>query len=245
MVSIGKNMIAIFGENAVRIQVRVAETPRDPVREINSPAFLKALRDGTPTAERAFRDLVRHMRAPLIRFIGKWFRETESVEDVFQETFMAAHLSLPRFEGKCRLTTWVYSLAQHKIMDRLSEKYRPGRGGAPWCAQACEVEAADPRPDEAAHHSLLTARIRAVAETIPEMYREAWRLRDVEAMSGEEAAEALGITPTLVRVRLHRARSLIAAGLKRERPGLFGDLRAGISGGGRPGSGRLSPAPAR
>ena len=136
------------------------------------------------------------MRAPLIRFIGKWFRETESVEDVFQETFLAVHLSLPRFEGKCRLTTWVYSLAQHKVMDRLSEKYRPGRGDhVILCAQACEVEATDPGPDEAAHQSLLIARIRSVAETIPELYRKAWRLRDVEAMSGEEAAEALGDHP--------------------------------------------------
>jgi RNA polymerase sigma-70 factor (ECF subfamily) len=233
MVSIGKSMIAIFGKTGVEVRVRVAEIPRNPAREINSPAFLKALRDGTPAAERAFRDLVLHMRAPLIRFIGRWFRETETAEEVLQETFLAVHRSLPRFEGKSRLTTWVYSLAQHKAMDRLSEKYRLGRGGENPCAQAWEAEATDPRPDEAAHQSLLIARIRAVAETIPGLYREAWRLRDVEGMSGEEAAEALGIAPTLVRVRLHRARCLIVARLRKERPGLFGELQAGIRARGR------------
>jgi RNA polymerase sigma-70 factor, ECF subfamily len=245
MVQIGKSMIAIIEKMDVRFEVRVAEKPRDPSLGINSPAFLKALRDGSPASKRAFRDLVLHMRAPLIRFIGRWFRETESIEDVFQETFLAVHLSLPRFEGKSRLTTWVYSLAQHKIMDRLSEKYRPGRGGAQVCAQTCEVEAPDLRPDEAAHQSLLIARIRSVAEALPELYREAWRLRDMEAMSGEEAAEALGITPTLVRVRLHRARCLIVDRLRKERPGLFGELQAGVFAGGQTGPGALSRTPAR
>jgi RNA polymerase sigma-70 factor (ECF subfamily) len=222
MASIGEIMIAIFGKTNIHVQVRVAETPRDLAKEVNSPAFLKALRDGSPAAERAFRDLVLHMHAPLMRFIGRWFRETESVEDVLQETFLAVHRSLPGFEGKSRLTTWVYSLAQHKVMDRLSEKYRPGRGGADLCGHVPEGEATNPLPDEAAHQSLLIVRIRSAAGTIPELYKEAWRLRDVEGMSGEEAAEALGISPTLVRVRLHRARCLIVARLKKEQPGLFG-----------------------
>jgi RNA polymerase sigma-70 factor, ECF subfamily len=228
-----EKMIAIFEKVAVQVQVRVAEMPRDPAREINSPAFLKALRGGSPAADRAFRDLVLHMRAPLIRFIGRWFREAETSEDVLQETFLAVHRSLPGFEGKSRLTTWVYSLAQHKVMDRLSEKYRLRSGRENLCAQAWEVEATDPRPDEAAHQSLLIARIRSVAETIPGLYHEAWRLRDVEGMSGEEAAEALGITPTLVRVRLHRARGLIAARLRKEQPGLFEESQAGSNGCGR------------
>jgi RNA polymerase sigma-70 factor (ECF subfamily) len=68
---------------------------------------------------------------------------------------------------------------------------------------------------------MLIERVRAAAEAIPGIYREAWRMRDLEGLSGEEVAEALGITPTLVRVRLHRARSLILAQLRQESPALF------------------------
>jgi RNA polymerase sigma-70 factor (ECF subfamily) len=217
-------MLALCEELAVRVEVRVAERPLDPVQEINSPAFLKALRDGPPAGERAFRDLVARMRSPLLRFIGRWLRDPEAVEDVLQETYLAVHRSLPRFEGKSRLTTWVYSLAHHKVMDRLAEKYRLGGQESSWEPDP-DPEAADPRPDERAHRALLIARIRSAADGIPELYREAWRLRDVEGMSGEEAAEALGITPTLVRVRLHRARNLIVERLRRERPGLFAETR--------------------
>lgn len=216
-------MFAVLEETGLGIEVRVAERPRDLAREINSPAFLKALRDGSPAGSRAFRDLVNHMRAPLARYIGRWFRDPEAAQDVLQETFLAVHRSLHRFEGKARLTTWVYSLAHHKVMDRLSEKYRPGQGADRAGLEGLEVEALDPRPDEKAHQALLVALVRSAAGELPELYREAWRLRDVEGMSGEEAAEALGITPTLVRVRLHRARSLIVARLRKERPGLFGE----------------------
>jgi RNA polymerase sigma-70 factor (ECF subfamily) len=216
-------MVAVIEEIGVKVQVRVAETPRNPAVEINSPAFLMALRGGPPAAERAFRDLTLHMRFPLIRFIGRWLRDTEAIEDVMQETFLAVHRSLPRFEGKSRLTTWVYSLAHHKVMDRLSEKYKPGYGVEQAPEQGWDVEAPDPWPDEKAHQTLLIKQVRAAADSIPDLYREAWHLRDVEGMSGEEAAEALGITPTLVRVRLHRARNLIVARLRRDRPGLFGN----------------------
>lgn len=217
----GEGMVAVLEETQVRIEVRVAGKPQDPARGINSPAFLKALRNGPPAAERAFRDLILHMRAPLMRFIGRWIRDAEAVEDVLQETFLAVHRSLPRFEGKSRLTTWVYSLAHHKVMDRLSEKYKPGYGVEHSPDPGRDLEASDPRPDDSAHQTLLVREVRAAAQVIPDLYREAWHLRDVEGMSGEEAAEALGITPTLVRVRLHRARNLIVAKLRRDRPGLF------------------------
>jgi RNA polymerase sigma-70 factor (ECF subfamily) len=216
-------MIALLNEIEVRVEVRVAGKPRDLAREINTPAFLKALRNGPPAAERAFRDLTLALRLPLSRYIGRWLRETEAIEDVLQETFLAVHRSLPRFEGKSLLTTWVYSLAHHKVMDRLAEKYRPGQGGEPFSGAEWDVETLDPRPDERAHQALLIARIRSAAEAIPELYRDAWRLRDEEGMSGEEAAEALGITATLVRVRLHRARNMIAARLRQDCPSLFAE----------------------
>jgi RNA polymerase sigma-70 factor, ECF subfamily len=214
------DMFAVVEETG-RFQVGVAETPRYPAFEIDSTAFLEALQDGTPAAERAFRHLVRHLRAPLTRFIGRWFPETEAIEDVLQETFLAIHESLPTFAGDLSLTTWAYSLACEKAMSRLPEEYVSGNSIEAVFAHYREFETRDPRPDEAAHRSKLIALIRSAAETLPEHYRVVWRLCDLEEMSGEEAAEALGITPTLVRVRVHRARGMIAARLRNDRPEIF------------------------
>jgi RNA polymerase sigma-70 factor (ECF subfamily) len=159
----------------------------------------------------------------LSRYIGRYFRDQDLIEDVLQETYLAVHRALPRFEGKSKLTTWVYSLAYHKVCDCLSEKYRSGR-------QAPEAEAAGWEPespatpiDVALHQARLAAWIREAAEEIPELYREAYRLRDQDGLSGEEAAEVLGISATLIRVRLHRARCLIVERLQKRFPAAFAE----------------------
>jgi RNA polymerase sigma-70 factor (ECF subfamily) len=216
-------MQAVLERTETRVAVRVAEKPLDPLREINSAAFLIALRGGPPAASRAFRDLVRALHAPLARFAGRWLRDPDHVQDVLQETFLAVHRGLAGFEGKCKLTTWVYSLAHHKICDRLSEKYRPGGAREEASEQGWDLESPDPRPDETVHQERLLRCVRAAAEALPPLYREPYRLRDLEGMSGEEAAAALGVSPTLIRVRLHRARCLIEAGLRARHPGLLED----------------------
>jgi RNA polymerase sigma-70 factor (ECF subfamily) len=209
----------------IRIELRVAGGPRDVVEEINSPAFLKALRGGDRAAERAYSVLVRGLRGPLGRYVGRWFADAHAVEDILQETFLAVFRGVGRFEGKSRLTTWVHSLARHKAMDRLQEKYRGEaavRADAGVFGGEPTGESRVPPPDEMAHRTLLIARILAAAAAIPAVYRETWRLRDIEELSGEETAARLAIDPVLVRVRLHRARHLIGAHLRESVPALDG-----------------------
>lgn len=216
-------MLAILEPKTRILSVKTAEKPLDPMQEINSPAFLKALLDKGPAAPRAFRTLVKAMHPPLARYAARWFRDPDLVQDVLQETFLAVHRALPRFEGKSKLTTWVYSLAHHKVCDRLAEKYRAGQRQAEEGEHAWELESPDPRPDDALHQSRLVACIIEAAETLPPLYRDAYRLRDIEGLSGEEAAESLAISPTLIRVRLHRARTLIVERLQKRHPGLFAE----------------------
>lgn len=209
-------------ERAVRVgvTVRVAGKPLDPGQEINSGIFLKALMDGPPVSIRAFRTLVEGMHPLLARFIGRYTRDADQIQDLLQETFLAVHRALPRFQGKSKLTTWVYSLAYHKICDRLAEKYRMSKEvSESW--EGWEPESREPGADECLHQTRLMQWIREAAEEIPVLYREAYRMRDVAGLSGEEAAEALGISPALIRVRLHRARSLIVEKVRQRFPAAF------------------------
>jgi RNA polymerase sigma-70 factor (ECF subfamily) len=196
-------------------------TVPDPLREINAPEFLEALLDGTPAASSAFRKLVETVHPHLVRFIGRRFRDPDLIQDVLQDVFLAAHRSLPRFEGKSKLTTWLYSLAHHKVCDRLAEKYRMGPAEPGFWGSGWEMESAAPLPDERLHQSRLVRWIEEASEGIPELYREPYRLRDVEGLSGEEAAAALGISQTLIRVRLHRARCLIVERIRKRHPSAF------------------------
>jgi RNA polymerase sigma-70 factor (ECF subfamily) len=201
----------------------VVGTAPDPMGEVNAPEFLEALLDGTPLASIAFRKLVETVHPHLVRYIGRHFRDPDLIQDVLQDVFMAAHRSLPRFEGKSKLTTWLYSLAYHKVCDRLAEKYRIGYPDTSALGPEWELESAAPLPDERLHRSRLVRWIEDASEGIPERYREAYRLRDVEGLSGEEAAAALGISTTLIRVRLHRARCLIVERIRKRHPAAFAE----------------------
>ncbi|MEO6094594.1 MAG: hypothetical protein ABIW76_02595 [Fibrobacteria bacterium] len=55
-------MPAAYEPKEIRVEMQTAEIPLDPLREINSSAFLKAFLGGSPATERAFRYLVRHLQ---------------------------------------------------------------------------------------------------------------------------------------------------------------------------------------
>jgi RNA polymerase sigma factor (sigma-70 family) len=192
-------------------------------REINEPEFLEALRSGPSRSPKAFRRLVEITHPHLSRYVGRYFSCEDQVQDVLQETYLAVHRALPRFQGLSRLSTWVYSLAYHKVCDRLSEKYRDGYPQAGVEAEGWDLEIRETPVDERLHQSRLLQWIRAAAAEIPLHYREAYRLRDLEGLSGEEAAAALGISITLIRVRLHRARCLIVERIRERHPSAFAE----------------------
>jgi len=60
------------------------------------------------------------------------------------------------------------------------------------------------------------ATIRACIERLPENYRAVLKLRDIEELSTQEVSEMLGMTPTAVKVRLHRARQALSTLLRKE-----------------------------
>jgi len=193
-------------------------------QEINSPAFLAELRSGRPRCQRAFRRLVLVTHPKLVRFLGRYLRSSECVQEALQETYLGVHRGLARFEGKCRLTTWIYSMAYRKACDCLAQKYRRnyleaevGTDGDIWEDYGNQ----EAPPDEALHQTRLVQEILSAAKLLPEMYREAYQLRDVDGLSGEEAASVLDISETVIRVRLHRARRLIGEGRGKKLPSLF------------------------
>ena len=58
--------------------------------------------------------------------------------------------------------------------------------------------------------------VRACIAQLPDNYRTVLMLRDIEELSTQEVAETLGMTPTAVKVRLHRARQALSTLLRKE-----------------------------
>ncbi len=136
----------------------------------------------------------------------------QEAEEVMQEAFISAFRALPRFEGRSQLGTWLYRIAYNAALMRLRRRRAPTFSlDEPWETDDGELV---PRqfvdwtavPDS----MLLNKELRGVLETalaaLSPSLRSVFVLRDIEGLSTAETAEALELTETNVKVRLHRAR---------------------------------------
>lgn len=134
-------------------------------------------------------------------------------EEIAQETFLRAHRALPEFRGEACLHTWLYAIASRLCLNRLaSADRRLLRGDDEALATAPSGE---PSAAAVLERAELDAAVREAIAALPDERRIVVVLRDVEGLSYEEIAEALGLEPGTVRSRLHRARLDLKAKLER------------------------------
>ena len=141
--------------------------------------------------------------------------ETEA-EDGAQETVINAYRHLASFRGEAKFSTWLTSIATNEGRKRL----RKAKGAAEESIEEQEEEyegdftpapLTDWReiPLEALERKELREMLRVAVAELPGIYRQVFALRDLEELSIEETARALGINPGAVKVRLHRARMML------------------------------------
>jgi RNA polymerase sigma-70 factor (ECF subfamily) len=174
--------------------------------------LLVALRAGEPAA---FRTLVESNSANVYNLALKLLGDEQEAEDVLQETFLSAYEALGRFEGRSKLSTWLYRIAYNASLMRLRKREKmttfsldqpPAGTGDDGLLMGPVLIDWSTVPDD----QLLTAEARkemdeAISD-LPESLRSTFVLRDVQGLSGAETAEVLGITVQAVKNRLHRAR---------------------------------------
>ncbi len=185
----------------------VAPLPEDP-------ALLTRLRGGD---DDAFADLVRENTGRLLAVARRMLRQEQDAQDAVQEAFVSAFRALPSFAGQCRLSTWLHRIAVNACLMRLRRRERKPEEPI---EDLLPVYEADGRAaggfaawDEAVLERLereeTRALVRAAIDRLPESYRTALLLRDIEELDAADAARLLGITPNALKIRVHRARQAL------------------------------------
>lgn len=137
--------------------------------------------------------------------VGILQNETEA-DGVVQDTFMRLIEKIETFKGKAKVGTWLYRVAYNLCQDRLRQRGR---------TQSLEqIRAEIPliltdwsqTPQAALQSAELTALLTTAIDQLPMTYRAVLILRDVDGLSTRESADILNISPSNVKVRLHRAR---------------------------------------
>lgn len=152
------------------------------------------------------------------RYNQRLFRITRSIlgndgeaEDVTQDAYVRAYTHLDQFAGRARFSTWLTKIAVHEALARLRDNRRFVRIDAETesTEDLVSLESKTPSPEQEVMTRTMRIVIEAAVDSLPEIYRSIFMLRDVEGMSTAETAECLDLSEESVKVRLHRARSLL------------------------------------
>jgi RNA polymerase sigma-70 factor (ECF subfamily) len=189
-----------------------APPPTPPASPDADAALLARLRAGD---DAAYGELVRAQTPVLLRLARRLLRDEAEAREAVQDAFVAVFRNLAGFRGQARLSTWIYRIAVNACLARLRARGAQPEVGIDDLLPRFlpDGHAAEPsvpwRADAALERSEVCARVRACIDRLPESYRTVVMLRDIEELTTEEAAEALGISPGAVKVRLHRARQAL------------------------------------
>jgi RNA polymerase sigma-70 factor (ECF subfamily) len=160
----------------------------------------------------AFSELVRRYEGKIFRLAQHITQNREDAEDVLQESFMKAYEHLDQFKGDSKFYTWIVRIAVNQSLMKLrrrktdksvslDEQIDTGEDTI-----VREIAAWDEDPEQKFTREELGEILDTAVESLDPPYRSVFVLRDIEELSTEETAEALGLSVPAVKSRLLRAR---------------------------------------
>ncbi len=186
------------------------------IKQLNEPepvteelALVNAAKSGDIGA---FEELVRRYDRNVFRIAQHITQNREDAEDVVQDAFLKAYQNLPQFQMQSKFYTWLVRIAVNEALMKL-RKRRPERfvsldEDVKTEEDSMPREIADwsPNPEQQYNQAELKDILGKTIQGLPPSFRTVFVLRDVEGLSTEETAEALGLSIPAVKSRLLRAR---------------------------------------
>lgn len=158
-------------------------------------------------SDEAFTYLVETYQTPVFNLCYRMLGEPEAAEDAAQETFLRAYRHLHRYDIKRPFATWLLSIAAHYCIDRLRRKKLPAFSVDEDEERTFEIPDADALlPETEAVRGEQQEQIHALVGKLDSTDRAAIVMRYWYDFSEAEIADALNLTVSAVKSRLHRAR---------------------------------------
>jgi RNA polymerase sigma-70 factor, ECF subfamily len=171
----------------------------------------------------AVRHLLSLNNQRLFRTAWSILKDRCEAEEAVQAGYLAAFAKIEGFEGRSSLSTWLTRIVANEALSRLrAERRRKSHlenEGIPVLETYRErlMQGSDgPAPDAAAARQQLRVLLEHAIAALPDSFRTVFVLREIEDLSVEETAEALGIPAATVKTRLLRARSKLQQALAPE-----------------------------
>lgn len=163
-------------------------------------------------SEEAFNWLVTHYHGPVFNLALGMLGDASDAADATQEVFLKAFRGIGGFHGGSSLKTWLYRITVREALNQKRWFRRHRRQQTPLERETDEgpvtVEIEDARAtpfEELATHEIQTV-VRGALRRVPEVFRSAVILRDLEGLGYEEVAEVLAVSVGTVKSRILRGR---------------------------------------
>jgi RNA polymerase sigma-70 factor (ECF subfamily) len=140
---------------------------------------------------------------PVTSYLRRYCGDDQLALDLAQETLIRIARSLPEFNGRSSLKTWAFSIANRVAIDHYRRKAR----ALPEVSFDDDMEFFDDAPELEQRIIIdeMNACVREVIDTLPEDYRAALILRDLEGLSVAEVAQVIDCSLATAKIRIHRA----------------------------------------
>ncbi len=181
--------------------------PSQVVKE-DEPTLVAAAKAGDISA---FETLVSRYERKIFRLAQNITQNREDAEDVMQEAFLKAYEHLSGFQGNSRFYTWLVRIAVNQALMKL-RKRRPNQVSIDEEVNTGEdlipreIEDWGPSPEDRYKQTEMSDILSSTIADLDPPFRIVFQLRDIEELSTEETAEALGLSVPAVKSRLLRAR---------------------------------------
>jgi RNA polymerase sigma-70 factor (ECF subfamily) len=167
-------------------------------------------------SERAFATLLSIYEKPIYNFVYRLLDDPSEAPDVTQEVFLKVFRNIGDFRAECSLKTWIYRIAVNEASNlrRWFSRHRRGQFSLDDSEEGSGalLETLPDRHENQFDHLLRQERRRTIEQAlaqVPENFRAAVVLRDIEGLSYDEIAEVLQISSGTVKSRLLRGREAL------------------------------------
>ena len=145
---------------------------------------------------------------PVFQFLCRMLGNEEDANDLAQETFVRAYMSIHSFQSRASLNTWLYRIALNTTRNWVRSQ---SRASSERMAErlAPMAAAVDPGPEEALMVSEQRRLLKHALTALPDHYRDVILLRHYQDMTYDEIAGVLGVPIGTVRSRIAQARQLL------------------------------------
>jgi len=189
--------------------------PRIEDRRVVSLSDEDLMAEAAEGSERAFSELVGRYRSRVLNLVSRLLNDREASDDISQEVFVRVYLHRKNYRRGAKFSTWLFTIAANLAKNEIRRRKRRRN----WTSldelqeqlHDSSLQLMDPRGNREAEVD--SAQIQGIVgtaiTTLPERYRLALVLRDVDGLAYEEIAQVLGIPGGTVRSRINRARLML------------------------------------